>query len=150
MSRNVGEGFIGPLHSDFAKTVIRSPFWPKWKCLQHYHVPLFEAVLLSCDMDPESYDDYFENATNPEDRYGFEETDLRMEVATRVSGEAFEVTRIPERDGRQTTMVRLSAFAKWAKDMQQQSEEVWGKLPRAFKDLAVDPIPKRDEDLEAS
>lgn len=127
--------------SDFAKPVMRSPFWPKWKCLQHYHVPLLEVVLLSCDMDPESYEDYFDNASNPEDRYGFEEADLRLEIATRVSGEAFDVVRVPERDGRETITVRLSAFAKWAKDMKRQSAEVWGTLPDDFEKLAIEPQP---------
>lgn len=137
-----GDKGIGNMpHSDFAKPVIRLPFWPKWKCLQHYHLPLLEAVLLSCDMDPESYEDYFDNASNPEDRYGFEEADLRLEIATRVSGEAFDVVPVPERDGRETITVRLSAFAKWATDMKQQSEEVWGTLPNAFEKLASEPIP---------
>jgi hypothetical protein len=129
-------------HSDFAKPVIRSPFWPKWKCLQHYHVPLLEAVLLSCDMDPENYVNYFkENADDRDDDYGFEEFDLRMEIATRVSGEAFKVVRVPERNHREIIMVLLSEFAKWAKDMKQQSEEVWGGLPNDFEKLAVDPRP---------
>ena len=135
------KGTGGTPHSGAEMPVIRSPFWPKWKCLQHYHVPLSEAVLLSCDMDPESYENHFENASNPEDRYGFDKLDLRMEIATRVSGEAFDVVRVPERNGHETIMVRLSAFAKWAKDMKQQSEEVWGGLLDDFEKLAVDPRP---------
>ena len=136
-----GDKGTGTPHSDAEMPVIRSPFWPKWKCLQHYHVPLSEAVLLSCDMDPESYEEYFQDATTPEDRDGFENADLRMEIATRVSGEAFAVVRVPERNGRETIMVRLSAFAKWAKDMKQQSEEVWGTQPKGFEELASEPIP---------
>lgn len=139
------KGMWNTPNSDVAKPIILSPFWPKWKCLQHYHVPLEEAVLLSCNTDPESYENYFDNASNPEDRHGFENADLRMEIATRVSGEGagelFDVVRVPERDGRETITVRLSKFAKWAKDMKQQSEEVWGTLPDEFKKLAIKPKP---------
>ncbi len=135
------KGIENTPNSDVAKPNILSPFWPKWKCLQHYHVPLEEAVFLSCDMDPESYEDYFDNASNPEDRYGFEEADLRLEIATRVSGEAFDVVRVPERNGRETITVRLSEFAKWAKDMKRQSAEVWGGLPDDFEKLAIEPQP---------
>jgi hypothetical protein len=124
---------------DVEKPAIAPPFWPKWRCLQHYHIPLWEAVLLSCDMDPESYDNWIELAMDPTDRFGFDELDLRMDISTRVSrmaGDRFDVVRVPERDGSEGIMVRLNKFALWAKDMETQSEKDWGKLPNDFRSLA--------------
>jgi hypothetical protein len=128
---------------DVARPVIDPPYWPKWMCLRAYHVPLWEAVLLSCNMDPDGYDNWRENAVDPTDRYGFEKVDLRMDISTRVLDQAsFDVLRVPQRDGGETILVRLGMYAKWAKEeMEKQSKEVWGKLPDEFERLAVRPEP---------
>ena len=66
----------------------------------------------------------------------FQVFSLRHEIAERVAGVDFKITkRVPRRNGGKTPYVRTADFARWAVRMGKKSS-VWQKLPPAFEKLA--------------
>ncbi|MGB8296030.1 MAG: hypothetical protein WCG85_11435 [Polyangia bacterium] len=66
----------------------------------------------------------------------------RLEVALMADRTDLQLHWVSD-DDRDTAMIRLCDFAKWALDMEQRSLDLWKELPQDFKVLAVEkPAPR--------
>lgn len=117
------------------------PFWDRWRCCRFFPVDLDEAVALSCNFETDVVENWGLFGLGDED---LDEFHVRLDIAKRAaaSGSAFDVVRVPEKDGTETIKVlHLYDFVNWALKMRQQQLKLWETLPDEFVELSVEAPP---------
>jgi hypothetical protein len=99
---------------------------PNWKvCLYLDSIPLYDAVALSCDLDPEEFGERYKIADG-EDRQDILQLRARREVALNNAGG--RLPTLPALDPVSHPVVHLFDFVRWLSKMQRLSN-FWHEVP---------------------